>query len=66
MPRNEPHVQESARERCAMCQAVTDAGKPTTCPECPERIREEQAEQQAMARERIRDACKWSRCAPVM
>lgn len=27
--------------RCATCQAVTNAGKPTTCPECPERIREE-------------------------
>lgn len=32
-------LQESARDRCGACQAVTDAGKPTTCPECPERIR---------------------------
>jgi hypothetical protein len=40
-----PHPEDcpicAERDRCEACQAVTDAGKPTTCPECPERQRED-------------------------
>lgn len=31
-----PQTTQSERARCVTCQAVTDAGKPTNCPNCPE------------------------------